>query len=63
MPVKELYVTFKAFRFRMNYSTISVFDLSDVVLEERAGLGSPFSWKMTLTHSKKPNSSISYSLS
>ena len=42
MPVKELYVTFEAFRFRMNYSTISVFDLSDVVEEERAGLGSPF---------------------
>lgn len=52
MPVKELYVMFKTFRFRINYSTLYIFDLSDIVLELRDSLDSPFSCKVTLTHSK-----------
>lgn len=37
MPVKELYVMLKTFKFRITYSTLFIFDISDVVLELRDG--------------------------
>lgn len=38
MPVRELYVMLKTFKFRINYSTLYIFDISDVVLEQRDSL-------------------------
>lgn len=38
MPVKELYVMLKALKFSVNYSTLYILDISDVVLELRDSL-------------------------
>ena len=35
MQVKEIYVIVKKFKFRITYSTLYIFDISDVVLELR----------------------------
>jgi len=62
MPVKELSVMLKTLQFRINHSTLYIFDISDVVLELKDVVWT-FLLQSNVNTFQKQNYSISYSLS